>query len=108
MYYVLSLKKKKKKNYAPFCEWGSTDSRLEPQPGGSLLFTTKIPEIPGTHFIDLGRMKDCIDLGATRVKKVKKGGCSRICVLNPRLIYLNNILILKYLEFLKINRTLFP
>ena len=65
-------------------------------------FTTKIPEIPGTHFIDLGRMKDCIDLGATRVKKVKRGGCSRICVLNPRLIYLNNILTLKYLEFLKI------
>ena len=24
---------------------------------GSLLFTTKSPEIPGTHFIDLGRMK---------------------------------------------------
>ena len=25
--------------------------------GGSLLFTTKFPEIPGTHFINLGRMK---------------------------------------------------
>ena len=23
----------------------------------TLLFTTKFPEIPGTHFIDLGRMK---------------------------------------------------
>ena len=25
--------------------------------GGSLLFTTKFPEIPGTHLIDLGSMK---------------------------------------------------
>ena len=29
----------------------------EPLRGGSLLFTTKFPEIPGTHMIDLGRMK---------------------------------------------------
>ena len=36
---------------------GSTASRLEPLRGGSLLFTTKFPEIPGTHFIDLGRMQ---------------------------------------------------
>ena len=40
---------------APFYGWGSTASRLEPLRGGSLLFTTKFPEIPGTHFIDLGR-----------------------------------------------------
>ena len=33
---------------------------------------------------------------------ILKKGCSRICGLNSRLIYLNNILILKYLEFLKI------
>ena len=31
----------------------STASRLEPLRGGSLLFTSKFPEIPGTHFIDL-------------------------------------------------------
>ena len=37
--------------------WGSTASRLEPLQGGSLLFTTKFPEISGTHFTDLGRMK---------------------------------------------------
>ena len=50
--------KKKKKNFmAPFYGWGSTASRLEPLRGGSLLFTTKFPEVPGTHFIDLGRMK---------------------------------------------------
>ena len=41
----------------PFYEWGSTASRFEPVRGGSLLFTTKLPEISGTHFIDLGRMK---------------------------------------------------
>ena len=46
------------KNFmAPFYGWVSTASRLEPLRGGSLLFTTKFPEIPGTHFIDLGRMK---------------------------------------------------
>ena len=37
---------------APFYGWGSTASRLEPLRGGSLLFTTKFPEVPGTHFID--------------------------------------------------------
>ena len=42
---------------APFYGWGSTASRLEPLRGGSLLFTTKFPEISGTHFTDLGRMK---------------------------------------------------
>ena len=42
---------------APFYGWDATASRLEPHGGGSLLFTTKFPEVPGTHFIDLGRMK---------------------------------------------------
>ena len=52
------------KNFmAPLYGWGSTASKLEPLRGGSLLFTTKFPEIPGTHFVDLGRMKD---LGATQ------------------------------------------
>ena len=37
---------------APFYGWGSTASRLEPLRGGSFLFTTKFPEIPGTHFIE--------------------------------------------------------
>ena len=40
-----------------FYGWGSTASMLEPVRGGSLLFTTKFPEVSGTHFIDLGRMK---------------------------------------------------
>ena len=42
---------------APFYGWGLTASRPETQRGGSLLFTTKFPENPGTHLIDLGRMK---------------------------------------------------
>ena len=42
---------------APFYGWDSTVSRLEPLCGGSLLFTTKFPEIPSTHFIDLKRLK---------------------------------------------------
>ena len=41
----------------PFCVWGSTASRLVPLQGGSLLFTNKFPDIPGAHFIALGRMK---------------------------------------------------
>ena len=43
----------------PFNGWGSTAPRprLVPLQGGSLLFTTKFPDIPGTHFINLGRMK---------------------------------------------------
>ena len=33
--------------------------------GGSLLFATKFPEIPGTHLNVLGRMKGWVDVGAT-------------------------------------------
>ena len=55
--YIYSLPKILKKNFmAPFHEWGSTASRLEPLQGGSFIFTTKFPEIPGTHFINLGRI----------------------------------------------------
>ena len=42
---------------APFYGWRSTASRLELLQGGSLFFTAKFPEIPGTHFIDLERRK---------------------------------------------------
>ena len=37
-----------------------------PLRGGSLLFTTKFPEIPGTHLIDLRRMKGWVNLGVTQ------------------------------------------
>ena len=51
-------KKKEKQNFmAFFYGWGSTSSSLEPLQGGRLLFTTKFPKIPGTHFIDLRKMK---------------------------------------------------
>ena len=42
---------------APFYGWSSTASGLKALRGGSLLFTTKFPDNPGTHFIDLARMK---------------------------------------------------
>ena len=52
------LKKSFKKNFmAPFYGWGSTASRLQPPRGGTLLFTIQFPEISGSHFIDLRRMK---------------------------------------------------
>ena len=40
----------------PFYGWSSTTSRPEPLREGSLLFTSKFPEITGTRFIDLGKM----------------------------------------------------
>ena len=62
----LKVKLKKKNNFmAPIYGWGSTAWRQVPLRGGSLLFTTKFPDIPGTHFINLGRMKGWVDLGAT-------------------------------------------
>ena len=60
------IQKFKKKLYDPVLQWGSTASRLEPLQWGSLLFTTKFPETPMTHLIDLGRMKCWVDLGATQ------------------------------------------
>ena len=55
------------KNFmAPFHGWGSTASRLQPLWGGSLLFTARFLETPGTHFIDLKRMKSWVDLTATQ------------------------------------------
>ena len=42
---------------APFYQWDSAASRIQPLRGDSLLFATKTLGIPGTHLIDLGRMK---------------------------------------------------
>ena len=39
---------------------------IEPLQGGSLLFMTKLPEFPSTHFIDFRRMKGSVNLGATQ------------------------------------------
>ena len=59
---------KKRKNIfmASFYGRGSTASRLTSLRGGSLLFTTKFPEIPGTHFINLRRMKGWVNLEPTQ------------------------------------------
>ena len=46
-----------KRTLTPFYGWDLTPSRLETLRGGSLLFMTKFPEIPGPHFIDLRRIK---------------------------------------------------
>ena len=51
---------------APFYGWDSTASRLVSLQGGSLLFTSKFQDIPGTHFTNLERMKNWVHLGATQ------------------------------------------
>ena len=52
--HLLPFHLKRTKNFtAPFYGWGSTASWLEPLWGGSLLFTTKSPEIFGTDFYRL-------------------------------------------------------
>ena len=57
----------KKNNFmAPFYGWGLTASRLVPLLEGSLFFTTKFLDIPGTNFTDSGRMKGWVNLGATQ------------------------------------------
>ena len=44
------------KHHGPFLSTGfNCLTATEPLRGGSLLFTTKFPEIPGTHMIDLGK-----------------------------------------------------
>ena len=49
----------KKELYGPFLWMGFNCLKTtEPLLGGSLLFTAKFPEIPSTHLIHLGKMKD--------------------------------------------------
>ena len=63
----VNWKGQKKPNFmAPLYWWGSIASRLQPLRGGSLLFTIHFPEIPSTHFINLGSIKGWVDLGATQ------------------------------------------
>ena len=44
---------------APFYEWGSTASRLQPLRGGNLFFTTKFPDIPGSQSICSAKQLGC-------------------------------------------------
>ena len=63
-----------KKNFTtPFYGCSSTAPRLEPLRRGSLLFTTKFPDIPGAHFTSLRRMKDWAELGATQWSGFEQG-----------------------------------
>ena len=55
------------KLYGPFLWIGfNLFKATESLRGGSLLYTIKFPEIPGTRLVDLGRMKGWVDLGATQ------------------------------------------
>ena len=55
---IEEIKIKRKQLYGSFL-WMTFNylKATEPLRGGSLLFTTKFLESPGTHVIDLGRMK---------------------------------------------------
>ena len=66
IFFAFLNKENKKAFMVAFYGWGSTGSRLEPLQGGSLLCTNKFPDVPGTLFIDLRRMKDCVDLEVTQ------------------------------------------
>ena len=62
LFYMINLKL-----YSPFSwMWFSCPKATEPLRGDSLLFTTQSPGVPGTHLIDLGRMKGWAYLGATQ------------------------------------------
>ena len=66
---------------APFYGWGSTASRLEPLRGGSLLFTIKFPEIPGTCSETMGKaVKPCGTHGETVT--VERSDCLVETILN--------------------------
>ena len=60
--------KNKQKNYGPFYGWGSTVSKVQIHYEEIVYFTTKFPEDPGTHFIDLGRMKGFFQFSNLLVK----------------------------------------
>ena len=54
------------KIYGPFLWMGFTCLKARATSRSSLLFTTKFPEISGTHFTNIERMKGWVGLGVTR------------------------------------------
>ena len=63
----LNYSKKKKHFMGPFYGWGSTFSRLQSHCEETVYFLPLSPqEKPGIHLIDLRRMEDWVDLGATQ------------------------------------------
>ena len=66
IYFFSAVNKLKKNCMVSFYGWGSTASKLKALQGGSFLFTTKSPHLPGTHFINFGRMKGWLNLAVTQ------------------------------------------
>ena len=63
-FYAVFVKLKKKALWPLFLWMGF--NCLKPLWVGSLLFTIQFPEIPGTHVINLGRIKGWVDLEVTQ------------------------------------------
>ena len=58
LWIVLEILANKRKLYGPFLWMGFNCLKVTvPLQGDCLLFTTKSPEVPGTHLIDCGRIK---------------------------------------------------
>ena len=55
-----------KKLHGPFLWLGFNCLKARVTSRRQFIFTTKCPGIPGTHFSDLGRIKDWVALGATQ------------------------------------------
>ena len=65
-----SIKNNKKNLTAPFYGWGSTASRIGPFQGGTLLFTTKFPEILRLIYLTLHLARGYIKNGKYRLSVV--------------------------------------
>ena len=78
-----------KKLYGPFLWMGFNCLKAaEPLRWGSLLFTTKFPEIPGNHLIDLGRIKDWVYLGAFDIRTLRDSKWRRKIVFPKRCFFI--------------------
>ena len=84
---------------APFYGCGLTASRLERLRGGSLLFSTNFPEIPGTRFIDLARMSGWVDLGATQSFWTRDPWIGNSNALTTRPLLLKHLFLVRCLLF---------
>ena len=62
---IFRVSSSKKTLWPFFMEGFNCLKYTEPLQGSSLLFITQFRKIPGTHLINLGRMKGWLDLGAT-------------------------------------------
>ena len=88
-YYMCNLEKK----LATFYGYGSTAWRLEPFRGGTLLFTTKSPEIPGTHFLNTGAIDWESSALTTRSMTLAASNKSSLCNFRISAFFISNIFI---------------